>query len=54
MLVLTRQPGESILIGGGIVVKVIAIDGGRVRLGIDAPEDVKILREELKSKEAGE
>jgi carbon storage regulator len=47
MLVLTRKPGEKIVIQGGITVTVVQVDGGRVRIGIDAPEDVRILRGEL-------
>ena len=47
MLVLTRKLEESILINGNIVVKVLGIERHRVKLGIDAPEDTQILREEL-------
>lgn len=47
MLVLGRRAGEAIDIGGGIKVKVVAIQGNRVRIGIDAPADVRITREEL-------
>ena len=43
MLVLTRKVGESIVIGDGIVVRVLET-GGRVRLGIEAPRDVQITR----------
>jgi carbon storage regulator len=42
MLLLTRKPGDQIVIDGRIVVKVIDIQGGRVQLGIKAPKDVKI------------
>lgn len=42
MLLLTRKPGDAIVIDGRIVVKVIDIQGGRVQLGIEAPKDVKI------------
>ena len=42
MLLLTRKPGDAIVIDGRIVVKVIDIQGGRVRLGIEAPKDVKV------------
>jgi carbon storage regulator len=42
MLVMTRKPGDAIRIGDGIVVRIMAIEGGRVQLGIDAPKDVKI------------
>lgn len=47
MLVLTRKTGEQIYIGEDVVVTVVAVDGGRVRLGIKAPPHVRILREEL-------
>jgi len=47
MLVLSRMEGERILIGENIVVQVVRIDGERVRLGITAPNDVLILREEV-------
>jgi carbon storage regulator CsrA len=47
MLVLARKIDESIVIGNDIVVKVISIDKGIVKLGIDAPADVAILRNEL-------
>jgi carbon storage regulator len=42
MLLLTRKPGDAIVIDGRIVVKVIDVQGGRVQLGIEAPKDVKI------------
>lgn len=48
MLVLSRKVGEQILIGGDIVVTVNRIDGNRVSLGIQAPSDVRIIREELR------
>lgn len=47
MLVLVRRIEESIVIGGNIVVKVLGVQGNRVKLGIDAPEDTQILRDEL-------
>ena len=47
MLVLTRKTREAILIGHDIRVTIDRIDGQRVRIGIEAPEGVKILREEL-------
>ena len=42
MLLLTRKPGDQIVIDGRIVVKVLDIQGGRVQLGIEAPKEVKI------------
>lgn len=47
MLVLTRKAGEGILIGDDISIKVIELKGGGVRIGIDAPKDKKIYRQEV-------
>ena len=47
MLILTRRPGETILIGDNIQVTVVDVDRNQVRIGIDAPQEVKIVREEL-------
>jgi len=47
MLLLTRKPKESICIGDQIIITVIEIKGNAVKLGIEAPKDVKIMREEL-------
>lgn len=47
MLILSRKACEEILIAGNIIVKVIAIEGKRVRLGIEAARDVSIVRGEL-------
>ena len=47
MLVLTRRPGESIVVGENIVITVIEIKGGQVRIGIDAPRNVDVYREEI-------
>lgn len=47
MLALTRKVGESIIIGGGIVVTVVDIKGDNIRLGIEAPKDIKIYRGEI-------
>lgn len=48
MLVLTRKPGETILIGKDVIVTVLKTGRGSIRLGIDAPNSVPILRGELK------
>ncbi len=48
MLILSRKDGESINIGDDICVKIIDISKGVVKLGLEAPEDVMILRSELK------
>ena len=47
MLVLTRKLNEGILIGSDITVTVISIDGDKVRIGIQAPTNVRVIREEL-------
>lgn len=47
MLVLTRKIGERIVIGDNIVLTVIAIDGGRIRLGIEAPKEIPVHRKEV-------
>ena len=47
MLILTRRPGESINIGDDIEISVLEIRGNQVRLGINAPTDVLVLRSEL-------
>jgi carbon storage regulator len=47
MLVLTRKPGEKIHIGSGITITEVEVKGNKIRLGIDAPEDVPIFRAEL-------
>lgn len=47
MLVLTRQVDEEILIGPDIRVKVLAVSGGQVRLGLEAPRTVAVLRREV-------
>ena len=47
MLVLSRKIGESIEIGGGIRVTVTEVRGGRVRLSIQAPPDVRVFRKEI-------
>jgi carbon storage regulator len=48
MLVLARKPSERILIGPDIVITVVRTSKDSVRLGIEAPRDVTILREELR------
>ena len=47
MLVLSRKPGERILIGNDVVVTIVRIGPNTVRLGIDAPGHLNIVREEL-------
>lgn len=47
MLALTRKVGEKIVIGEDIVITVVDIKGDNIRLGIDAPKEVKIYRKEI-------
>lgn len=47
MLVLSRRPGDAVVIDGDIRVVVLEDEGGTVRLGIEAPPEVDILREEI-------
>ena len=47
MLVLTRKIGDGIIIGDDIVIKIIEMKGGGVRIGIEAPQDKKIYRQEV-------
>jgi len=47
MLVLRRKVGESIILSGMISISVLAVEGERVKIGISAPADVTIVREEL-------
>lgn len=47
MLVLSRKQGEAIVVGDGITVTVLAVQGGRVKLGVVAPPEVPIHRDEI-------
>ncbi|PRY18191.1 carbon storage regulator CsrA [Kineococcus rhizosphaerae] len=47
MLVLTRKAGESVVIGDEVVVRVLEVRGDVVRVGIDAPRDVQVHRQEV-------
>jgi carbon storage regulator len=47
MLILTRKAGETIRIGDAIIVRVLEVRGNQVRLGVEAPADVRIYREEI-------
>ena len=53
MLILTRQVGEDIVIGEAVTVKILGVKQGQVRLGINAPKQVKVLRGELTSDDSG-
>ena len=54
MLVLSRRENERIRLGDSIMVTVIRVAGDRVRLGIEAPSDVLVLREELEQHQPSE
>ncbi len=47
MLILTRRVGESLIIGDDVVVNVLGVKGNQVRIGVDAPKDVTVHREEI-------
>jgi len=50
MLILTRRPQEAIHIGDDIKITVLSTKGNQVRIGIDAPKDVDIKRDDMKKK----
>lgn len=54
MLILSRRVGDAILIEGGIRIVIIACDRKGVRIGVEAPSDVSILREEIVTQIASE
>jgi carbon storage regulator len=47
MLILTRRIGESLIIGDDVVVNVLGVKGNQVRIGVDAPKNVSVHREEI-------
>jgi len=47
MLILTRRVGESLIIGDDVVVNVLGVKGNQVRIGVDAPKEVSVHREEI-------
>ncbi len=47
MLILTRRPGENIVVGDDIVISVIEVRGDAVRVGIEAPQSLQVHREEV-------
>jgi len=53
MLVLSRKPGERILIGDDVAVTIVRIGPNTVRVGIDAPREMNIVREELCHRDRG-
>ena len=51
MLILTRRINESLVIGDDVTVTVLGVKGNHVRIGVDAPRDVSVHREELAQKD---
>ena len=47
MLILSRKAGDSLMIDGGVRIVVLGVEGASVRLGIDAPADVRVMRGEI-------
>ncbi len=47
MLILTRRVGESLMVGDDITITVLGVKGNQVRIGVDAPRDVAVHREEI-------
>lgn len=47
MLILSRKQGEKIMIGDGVVITILSVRGDKVRLGIEAPRNVPVHREEV-------
>jgi carbon storage regulator len=47
MLILTRRVGETVMIGDGITVTVLEVKGNQIRLGIQAPKEIPVHREEV-------
>lgn len=54
MLVLTRKPGEQVIIQGNITITIVSVGPGRVKIGIVAPPDVKVDREEVHARKQDE
>jgi carbon storage regulator len=54
MLILTRRVGETLMVGDDITVTVLGVKGNQVRLGVNAPKDVAVHREEIYLRIQGE
>ena len=50
MLILTRKPGEAIIIDDNVKISVLGVEGRQVRIGIDAPKEIAVHREEIYNK----
>ncbi len=54
MLILSRKVGQSIVINGNVIVKVVRMDGDQIKLGIEAPKEISVHREEIqRQRDAG-
>lgn len=51
MLVLTRKEGQSLIIGDNIEITIVGINGKQVKIGVEAPKEIKIMRKELLNKQ---
>lgn len=47
MLILTRRVGESLIIGDDVTVNILGVKGNQIRIGVDAPKEVPVHREEI-------
>lgn len=54
MLILTRRAGETVMVGSDITITVLGVKGNQVRIGINAPKDVAVHREEIYERIQGE
>jgi len=50
MLILSRKPGESIMIGDNIEIRIVEVNGKQVKFAIDAPRDISVYRQEVYTK----
>ena len=53
MLVLSRKQNERIRVGDSVVVTIVRVSGDKVRIGIEAPADVRVLRDEIEADDVG-